>query len=134
MMDRFHKRTFLSGLPPLRAVGLLALMGFALFVSFRIFTPPVKTVQILSAPDGSRDARLQRVYYSSSKPGFKIAVREKQLWHTLFYLPEYTNSPAANIEGKMRWRDDSKQLYLDINGRPIWGYDFDVQSSRLKSP
>lgn len=132
-MDRFHKRTFFSGMSPARAVGFLALMGFALFVSFRIFTAPAKTVQILAAPDRSREARLQHVYYYS-KPGFKISVRERRLWHTLFYLPEYTNVPSGNVEGKLRWREDSEQLYFDINGRQVWGYNFETQSSRLRSP
>jgi hypothetical protein len=131
-MDRFHRRTFFGGMPPLRAVGFLALMGFALFVSFRIFTAPVKTVQILEAPDGRRAARLQHVYYYS-KPGFKIAVREGRLWHTLFYLPEYTNAPADRPEGNLRWSPDSARLYFEISGRPVWAYDFD-QSSRLRSP
>jgi hypothetical protein len=132
-MDRFRKRTFFGGMPPLRAIGFLVLMGFVLFVSFRIFTPPVKTVQILSSPDGSRDARLQHVYYYS-KPGVKIAVRERHLWHTLFYLSEYTNAPAGAMNEKLRWSEDSKRLYFDINGRLVWGYDFETQSSRLKSP
>lgn len=132
-MQRFHRRTFLSGLPPMRAAGLLALMGFALFVSFRIFTAPTKTVQILAAPDGSREARLQHVYYYS-RPGFKISTRAGQLWHTLFYLPEYTNAPAGELTESLRWSADSKKLYFEINGRPVWDCDFEIQSSRLKSP
>ena len=120
-------------MPPLRAIGFLVLMGFVLFVSFRIFTPPVKTVQILPAPDGSREARLQHVYYYS-KPGFKIAVREKYLWHTISYLSEYTNAPAGALNEKLHWTEDSKHLYFDINGKTIWGYDFETQQSRLKSP
>ena len=105
----------------MRAAGLLALMGFALFVSFRIFTPPAKTVQILPAPDGNRAARLQHIYYYS-KPGFKIAVRENRLWHTLFYLPEYTNAPAGELKGLLSWSRDSKKLYFDINGKLVWSY------------
>jgi hypothetical protein len=119
MMDRFRKHSFLSGLPPLRAAGLLGLMGFALFVSFRIFTPPVKTVQILASPDGRREARLQHVYYYS-KPGFKVATRTRILWHTLFYLPEYTNAPAAELSESLRWSEDSTRLSLDLNGEPVW--------------
>ncbi len=113
---------------PLRAIGFLVLMGFVLFVSVRIFTPPVKTVQILSAPDGSHDARLQHVYYYS-KPGFKIAVREGYFWHTLFYLSEYTNAPAGALDEKLRWSEDSKRLYFNINGKLLWGYDFETESS-----
>jgi len=123
-MDRFRKRNFLSGLPPMRAIGLLALMGFALFVSFRIFTPPVKTVQILAAPDGSREARLQHVYYYS-KPGFKIATRENYIWHTVLYLPEYTNAPAGELKEALRWSEDSSRLYFDINGKPVWSVDLE---------
>ena len=132
-MDRFHKRSFFSGMSPMRAIGFLVLMGFVLFVSFRIFNAPAKTVQILSAPDGRREARLQHIYYYS-KPGFKIAVRERRLWHTLFYLSEYTNASAGALNEKLRWSEDSKRLYFDINGRPVWGYDFETQLSRLKSP
>jgi hypothetical protein len=131
-MARFHKRTFFSGMPSLRAIGFLVLMGFVLFVSFRIFTAPAKTVQVLAAPDGSRAARLQHIYYYS-KPGFKIAVRERQFWHTLFYLPEYTNAPAGKQDGKLSWSPDSVRLYFEINGKPVWIYDFN-QSSRLRSP
>ncbi len=132
-MDRFRKHSFFSGMSPMRAIGFLALMGFVLFVSFRIFTAPTKTVQILAAPDGRHEARLQHVYYYS-KPGFKIAVRERRFWHTLFYLPEYTNAPAGALVEKLRWREDSKQLYFDINGKTVWGYDFEAQSFRLRSP
>ncbi len=117
----------------MRTIGLLALMGFALFVSFRIFTAPTKTVQILSAPDGRRDARLQYVYYTST-PGFKVATRERHLWHTIFYLPKYTNEPSGELNVQLRWTDDSERLMLDINGKPVWGHDFNDQSSRLKSP
>lgn len=132
-MDRFHQRTFFGGMSPARAIGFLVLMGFVLFVSFRIFTAPAKTVQMLTAPDGSREARLQHIYYYS-KPGFKISVRERRLWHTLFYLPEYTNAPSGVVKGNLSWSADSKTLYFDINERPVWGYDFESQSSRLKSP
>jgi len=132
-MDRFKRRTFFGGMPPLRAIGFLALMGFALFVSFRIFTAPAKTVQVVAAPDGSREARLQHVYYAS-KPGFKVSVREKHLWHTLFYLGEYTNAPAGTVSESLRWSADSQTLSFEINGQPVWGCDFAARSSRLKSP
>lgn len=122
-MDRFHKPGFLNGLPPIKAVGLLALMVFVLFVSFRIFTPPTKTVQILAAPDGSREARLQHVYYTS-KPGYKIATRKNRLWRTVLYLPEYTNAPpTGDLKETLRWSEDSGVLFFDINGRPVWSYN-----------
>ena len=113
----------------MRAIGFLVLMGFVLFVSFRMFNAPAKTVQILAAPAGGREARLQHIYYYS-KPGFKISVRERHLWHTLFYLPEYTNAPTEVLKGNLSWSADSKNLYFNINGRPVWGYDFETQSSK----
>ncbi len=112
-------------------------MGFVLFVAFRIFTPPVKTVLVLASPDGIREARLQHVFYYSN-PGFKISVRETPPentplftpWHTLFYLPEYTNAPAGKRDERMRWSAGSNRLYFEINGAPIWGYDFITQSPK----
>ncbi len=127
-MNRFQKRSFgirhaLSELRNSRKIGFLALMGFVLFVSFRIFTPPTQTVQVLEAPDGSRAARLQRVYYVSD-PGFKVAVRERRFWHTLCYIPAAANGPAAEPDEKLRWSADSKQLILEISGTPVWTHQF----------
>ncbi len=133
MNDRFHKRSVFSGLPPLRAIGLLILMGFVLFISFRIFTAPTKVAQVITSPDGSREARLLHVFYYS-EPGYKVAVRKGYLWHTLFYLPEYSEVPAEDRIEKLTWSPDSKRLTFEVNGTRVWGYDFPAQSSRLKSP
>lgn len=116
---------------PGRAIGFLALMGFALFVSFRIFTPPTRLIQTLAAPDGTREARLMNVFYHS-EPGYKISVREKRLWRTLFYLADYPAVPAAEREEEtLLWSPDSKRLTFEVNGKRVWGYDFPSQSSRL---
>ena len=92
MMDRFHKRSFFAGMSLGRAIGFLALMGFVLFIAFRIFSPPTKVVQAITSPDGSRQARLLHVFYYS-EPGYKVSVRERGLWKTLYYLPEYPDVP-----------------------------------------
>jgi hypothetical protein len=108
----------------MRTVGFLALMAFAVFVSFRILTPPTQVIQVLAAPDGSRQVRLMHVYYSS-EPGYKIAVRSGRLWHTLFYLAAFNDGRTADERtAELRWSLDSRQLFFDINGRPVWGYDF----------
>ena len=132
-MDRFHKQSLFSGLSPARAIGLLVLMGFVLFISFRIFTAPTKVVRIVTAPDGSREARLLHVFYYS-EPGYKIATRTDRLWHTLFYLADYPEVPAKDRVETLTWSADSKKLSFAINGKLIWSYDFPAQSSRLKSP
>lgn len=123
-MSRFHKRSFFDGMPRMRIVGFLALMGFVLFVAFRIFTPPTEVVQTLSAPDGIRAARLMHVFYYSD-PGYKISTRRSGgLWRTIFYLPEYKGDVAEKREATLRWSPDSQHLYFDMNGQVIWSYDF----------
>jgi len=85
-MNRFRKHSLFNGMPKGRMIGFLALMGFVLFVAFRIFTPPTEVIQRVTAPDGSREARLQHVFYYSD-PGYKISTRTRRLWHTALYLP-----------------------------------------------
>jgi len=125
-MKRFQQRTLFGGLPPLRALGLMTLLGFALFVSFRIFTVPSETVQRVTSPDGSREARLQSVYYSSD-PGLKVAVRRKLVWQTLLYLHEYTNAPAGLRTAGLRWSPDSRRLYLEVAEETVWQHDFGTE-------
>lgn len=123
-MNRFRKRSFFAGMPPIRVIGFLALMGFVLFVAFRIFTPPTKLIQTLSAPNGLHTARLMNVYYYSD-PGYKISMRRGGgLWHTVLYLPEYTGNETGKREATLRWSPDSKHLYFDMNGKPIWSESF----------
>ena len=130
-MNRFHRRSFFTGLSPGRAIGFLALMGFVLFISFRIFSAPTKVVQTITSPDGSRQARLLYVFYYS-EPGYKVAVRERLLWHTLYYLADYPDVPLDKREETLRWSHDSEQLIFEVNGKRLWRYDFPAQSSRLK--
>lgn len=129
-MNRFQKRSYFYGMPKSRVIGFLALMGFALFVSFRILTPPTKVVQQISAPDGSREARLMHVYYYS-EPGYKVSTRTGRWWRTRVSLPEYKDRSTTERNAVLRWSYDSKRLFLDMNGTPIWGYDFET-SSRVK--
>ena len=116
---------------PGRAIGFLLLMGFVLFISFRIFSAPTKVVQTITAPDGSRQARLLHVFYYSD-PGYKVSVRKGRLWHTLFYLPEYAEVPLKDREERLYWSLDSEQLIFEVNGQRVWGYDFPSQSSRIR--
>lgn len=116
----------------MRVIGMMALMGFAVFVAFRIFTPPTKVVQVISAPDGRREARLMLVYYSS-EPGYKIAVRKGWGWHTLLYIPEYQTGKGEPQEAALHWSSDSTELIFEINDEQVWGWNFSTQSS-LSAP
>src|SRR6056297_3317176 len=99
-MNRFQKWSFFAGMSTGRAVGFLVLMGFVLFVAFRIFTPPTEVIQRIAAPDGSREARLMHVYYYAN-PGYKIATRSGLLWHTRLYLPEYKDESTATRDASI---------------------------------
>ena len=129
-MNRFRKRSFFKGMPKSRVIGFLALMGFALFVSFRILTPPTRVVQQVASPDGRCVARLVHVYYYS-EPGYKVATRTGRFWHTRVSLPEYKDDSTTERNAVLRWSADSKRLYLNMNGKPIWGYDFE-KSARVQ--
>ena len=118
-MNRFQKWSASNGMSTGRAIGFLALMGFVLFISFRIFTPPTEEIQRATAPDGSREARLLLVYYYS-EPGYKVATRSGLLWHTRLYLPEYRGEGPGPREASIRWSADSKQLFFEMNGKPVW--------------
>ncbi|MBC8206361.1 MAG: hypothetical protein ISR85_04610 [Kiritimatiellales bacterium] len=122
-MDRFRKHSMFTGMPKGRVIGFLALMGFVLFIAFRILTPPTEVVQRISAPDGSREARLQHVFYYSD-PGYKISTRTRRFWHTQLYLPEYKGDSAEQRKAAIRWSADSKELFFEINGTPVWSESF----------
>jgi len=122
-MNRFRKHRMLDRVPKGRLIGFMLLMGFALFVSFRIFTPPTEEIQRISAPNGSREARLLIVYYNSD-PGYKVATRSRGLWHTQVYLPEYNDESTTERNAAIRWSPDSKQLFFEMNGKVIWSEQF----------
>ncbi len=130
-MDRFRKRSFFAGMSPGRAVGFLVLMGFVLFIAFRIFSAPEKVILSVTAPDGSQEARLLHVFYYS-EPGYRVSVRKRYFWHTLYYLADYPDVPLSEREETLRWSRDSEQLTFEVNGKKLWSYDFPTQSSRWK--
>ena len=130
-MNRFHKRSFFGGMSLCRAIGFLALMGFVLFIAFRIFSAPEKVVLTITSPDGSREARLLHVFYYS-EPGYRVSIRRKIGWGTLYYLAEYPDVPLKEREEILIWSHDSEQLIFEVNGKRLWGYNFPSQSSRLK--
>ena len=106
--------------PAMRTLGLSALFAFAIFVSFKIFMPPIETIQVIPSPDGARTARLQHVYYQTT-PGIKISVREKYIWKTLVHIPELKDAAANNIQ--LRW-NSAQQLQLESDSEPVWIHRF----------
>lgn len=106
-------------------------LGFGLFtlficyVAFKILTPPSTEVATVTAPDGSKTARLRKFYYVS-QPSYKIYYREvgHPAWLNLLYLPSYTNVPHQTARESIEWSPDSETLYFKINGTSIWSHAF----------
>jgi len=100
---------------------LVALLWFAA----RIFAPPMWTVQRLDAPDGERSARLMRSVYI--RHHFVVQLREGLLWQTAHYSQPITNDFRIDLGERLRWSEDSKRVWLMMEGAPVWGYDFGRQ-------
>lgn len=105
-------------------VVLLTVIG-ALWFASRIFLSPAWLVQQLDAPDSSRSARLYRSVYMQHH--FQVKVREGWLWQTAHYSQPLTDDLRVDLRERLRWSDDSQQVWLFVEGRPVWGFDFDQQ-------
>lgn len=103
-------------------VGVVVVMVAAL----RILVPPAWMIQRLDSPDGSRTARLLRTRYVNRE---SLVVKARDRWglRTLFYSPPLTNDFRVDLGERLSWSDDSRRLFLKMEGRPVWGYDFEAR-------
>lgn len=99
---------------------------FVVFIAYRILTPPSDETARLTAPDGSKTARLRTVYYYDNQPSFKIYYRDagKAAWLGLYSLPAYTNTPPEQTTADIQWSEQSDRLDFTINGTSIWHHVF----------
>jgi hypothetical protein len=104
-------------------VGLVGVV-VVMYVALRILVPPSWMIQRLDSPDGSRTARLLRTRYVSRE---NLVVQARDRWglRTLFYSPALTNDFRVDLGERLSWSEDSRRLFLKLEGRPAWGYDFD---------
>ena len=102
----------------LQVAGALALA----FLAQRILHEPAWTVQRLESPDGRRTALLQRTTYV--KDHFRIRVKDGRLWFVPYYSPAFTNNFREDLGERLRWSEDSEQLYFRLHGQDVWTYDF----------
>lgn len=98
------------------------------YLALRILRDPEWTVQRLESPDGRRTAVLQRTTYV--KDHFRIRVKDGRLWFTPYYSPPFTNDFRVDLGERLRWSEDSNQLYFRLRGREVWMYDFTRNQSR----
>lgn len=109
-------------------VGALALA----FLAHRILHEPAWTVQRLASPDGRRTALLQRTTYI--KDHFRIRVKDGRLWFTPYYSAPFTNDFRVDLGERLRWSEDSHQLYFRLRGQEVWVYDFRKEQGRNLIP
>ncbi len=109
-----------------RNLGGILLTLFVIFIAFRILTPPSEDSLRITAPDGSKTARLKTEFYFDNQPSYKIYYRErgKNAWMRLYYLPAYTNVPADQAAPDLKWSPDSDRLDFLMNGTSIWHHAF----------
>ena len=110
------------------AAGLLVLA----YLGARIMRDPVWTVQRLASPDGQRTAVLQRTTYV--KDHFRVRVKDGRLWFTPYYSPPFTNDFRVDLGERLRWSEDSNQLYFRLRGQEVWVYDFREEQGRNLIP
>ena len=102
---------------------LYGLAALALAVlALRILRDPVWMVQRLESPDGRRTAVLQRTTYV--KDHFRIRIKDGRLWFTPYYSPPFTNDFRVDLGERLRWSEDSNQLFFRLRGQEVWMYDF----------
>jgi hypothetical protein len=111
----------------------ILLVGFILFVTYRILTPSSTVVATVTAPNGTGTAELRKIYYVA-QPSYKIYYRPEGAFFPqgLLSLSAYTNVPHQTAEESLEWSPDSRYLLFKINDQPIWSYDF--QSEAGKTP
>ncbi|WP_372795716.1 hypothetical protein [Pontiella sp.] len=110
----------------LKHLGRIVFALFVVFIAYKILTPPSEDALRSEAPDGSKTARLKTEFYFDNQPSYKIYYREsgKKVWQSLFYLPAYTNVPAAAAAPDLQWSEDSGRLDFLMNGTSIWHHTF----------
>jgi hypothetical protein len=123
-MKRVYKK---QSLFDLRKLGPFAFTLFIAFVAYKILTPPSQELARVTSPDGSKTARLRRLFYYNNQPSYKIYYREsgKKVWLNLLYLPVYTNVPVETAEAKIEWSPGSERIDFLMNGTSIWYHSFD---------
>lgn len=115
---------------PRKRLPLIILAAFMLFVAYMILTPTHEKLMRVEAPDGSKTARLQRVYYES-RPSYRIDYREpgKIVWLNLFDSQVQLSDSEEHSDAAIAWSEDSTRLDLFINGILVWQHSFSSQTS-----
>ncbi|HOW96982.1 MAG TPA: hypothetical protein P5567_11805 [Kiritimatiellia bacterium] len=117
------QRNWAEGVWVPRWIVALAGVVVVMYVALHILVPPAWMIQRLDSPDGRRTARLLRTRYAA-KESLVVKARDRWGLRTLFYSPPLTNDFRVDLGERLYWSGDSRRLFLEMEGRPVWGYDF----------
>jgi len=110
------------------ALGLLALV----VVVWRIQQPPVVVVQRLDAPDGKKRAVLQRTKHV--RDHFQIRVSGAGPSYIPYISPPFDHDFRVDLGERLRWSEDSSNVFLRINGKDVWRYTLSSGQSQDLDP
>ena len=122
-MTRNYQRLPRDGILVPRWMGWLVAAVLLGWLGLKIMIPPRWEIQRLDSPDGKISARLMRNRYAQET--LSIMVKEGALWRTIFYSPPLTNDYRTDPGERIFWGKDGKTLFLRLEGKTRWGYDFD---------
>jgi hypothetical protein len=105
-----------------RWVVALVVAVAAVYFTLRILVPPSFIVKRLVSPNGERSAQLMRTQHGQQH--FTVLVKSGWLWRTLYVSAALTNDLRVDLGERLVWSRDSNQLFLELNGRAVWGHDF----------
>ncbi len=105
---------------PRRWWWVLGFMGAA-FVAWRIWQPPVVTVQRIDSPDGHVRAYLQRTKYV--KDHYRVRISGVGPSYIAYHSPPFEHDYRVDRGERLRWTPDGSNLILRIDGRDIWRWD-----------
>jgi hypothetical protein len=122
-MKRTYKKRALFDL---KRLGQVAFTLFIIFIAYKILTPPSHETARLTAPDGSKTARLKTFFYYNNQPSYRIYYRENgnKIWQSLFTIPAYTNIPVETAKPELQWNNNSDRIDFIMNGTSIWFHVF----------
>ena len=109
-------------IPVPRWLVMILVWGGFLWIVLRILVAPSWMIQQLDSPDGKRSSRLLRTQYL--RENFVVRVKDGALWRTAYLSPTITNDYRVDLGERLVWSPDSSRVFLRLNGRLVWGYDF----------
>jgi hypothetical protein len=98
-----------------------ALGALMLWFGWGMMREPEWVVQRLEAPDGAHSALLKRVMYVSQY--LQVELLEGFGSDRVYRSGELPTDYKVDLRERLLWSQDSKRLYLSVQGRLVWGLE-----------